>query len=72
MLNHLKTKLTELAQAAPSSLKTGLTQLERAAPSHRVIYAYLSLGHASGCFITSYPELYAPLALGYLVLAWRG
>ncbi|MEM0908603.1 MAG: hypothetical protein AAGJ94_14640 [Pseudomonadota bacterium] len=39
---------------------------------HRAIYGALSACHGSGCVITDKPELYAPMALLYAVLAVRG
>lgn len=39
---------------------------------HRAIYVGLAITHGSGCILTDKPELYAPIALLYTVLAFRG
>ncbi len=39
---------------------------------HRLVYTGLSFCHASGCWIAGKPELYAPMAILYAVLAVRG
>ncbi len=38
---------------------------------HRAIYTGLAACHASGCVITDKPELYAPMAILYALLALR-
>ena len=40
--------------------------------THRVLYSGLTVGHLNGCFLTDYPQLYAPLTLFYALLALKG
>ena len=55
-----------------NQLKKTLKTFVAIALGHRVIYGLLSFAHANGCVMTDYPELYAPMAALYAILAWPG
>jgi hypothetical protein len=53
-------------------IRTNAAALWARITTHRALYAGLSMAHAQGCWLTEYPQLYAPMAVLYAVLAWRG
>ena len=57
MLNHIKT--------TTAALWARIT-------THSALHGALSIAHAQGCWLTEYPQLYAPMAVLYAVMAWRG
>jgi hypothetical protein len=55
-----------------ASLKSAALRLAKALVCHRAIYIGLAICHGSACVMTSHPEVYAPIAGLYLVLAVTG
>lgn len=54
-----------------SRLKVKLKKIVAVLLCHRALYAFLSFCHANGCMMTDYPELYAPMAVAYAIMALR-
>ena len=72
MINNNRARFNIKGKKMLNQLKKTLKTLAAIALGHRVIYGLLSFAHANGCVMTDYPELYAPMAALYAILAWRG